>query len=280
MTLLNKEHAPWSTSKRDLAAKCGYAFKLRYIDKLRVTKGTHAVVGVAAHRLQELILLGDAPSDALEKTLLEAPDLTEKEIQTVSAFLPNCEDFRTRMKLFCDKHEIVETYYEQAWAIDFDFNPVEWNHPNCMFRGVVDYALLTATRHLIVIDHKSGRVHPVDKYGRQLDAYAVLGLSVLPDIKGCQAALHYIATKDIVWNHMRSEKVIRGLLRNALKEDLAARLASLDGYEPRLNKFCKWCDFLEHCPTGTEAVASEKEKKRVETNARARQRRLEKKLAK
>ena len=274
------EHAPWSLSKSDLAAKCPYAFKLRYLEKVKRASGTHAQIGIAAHEVQEFILNDMVPKVALETALNNMPNLTVKEIETVESMLGNMASFHERMQRFRKKHDVVEVFNEQKWAINRQFEPVDWKDPDAFYRGIVDYAMLTRGGYLVVMDHKSGRRHPVEKYSRQLDSYAVLGLSMYSDIKGAHAALHYIKTGDIDWHFMRKTDVIQGLLRAALVEMLSVRAAKLPGYPVTPNKFCKWCDYIEHCPTGLEKVATEKEAKRLETNRKARERNAKKRAAK
>lgn len=274
------QFTPWSISKSDLAAKCGKAFHLRYVDKLPRTTSEASRVGTAAHRVQELLLVGHAPKEALQKGLAEAIDLTSKEVEPVEALLGNMVDFVARLSRFKEKHNVVEEFYEQQWAVNRKFELVKDDDPDVFVRGVVDYAARTASNHIIVIDHKSGRRHPVEKYAKQLDLYAIFALAAFPDIGGVHAALHYIATKDIDWHHPRSARDVRKVLQPHLVEYLRQRADNLKGFEPRVNKLCGWCDYIEHCPEGTAFVAEQKEMKRVETNRRAREKRAEKKAVK
>lgn len=271
------QFAPWSISKSDLAAKCPYAFYLRYVSRLPRTAGTASKIGTAAHRVQELLLQHKAPREALDEALTEAEDLTHAEIESVEGLLGKMTDFYARIQRFKERTNIVEEFYEQNWAINSKFEAVPDDAPDIFFRGVVDYAMLTAGGYLIVIDHKSGRRHPVEKYAKQLDAYAVLGLAAHPKIHGVHAALHYIATGDIDWHHMRKTPQITKVLRPHMSEYLRTRAAGLQEFAPRVNNLCGWCDYLEHCADGKAAVAAKKEERRLATNKKARDRRASKK---
>jgi hypothetical protein len=278
MSMLDR-FAPWSISKSDLAAKCGRAFHLRYVQRLPRTTSEASRIGTAAHRVQELLLRGLDPKEALAQGLAEALDLTSKERLAVEALLPNMVKFKSRLDSFKDKHGVLDEGFERDVAITKTFARAENDASDVFVRGVIDYDLHTKSDYVVVIDHKSGREHPVEKYSKQLDLYAVLVEAARPCIKGVHAALHYIATGNIVWHHPRPVATIRKTLRPHMMEYLATRANSLGTFEPRVNALCGWCDYLQHCPEGTAAVAAKKEEKRVATNTRARERRVEKKRA-
>jgi hypothetical protein len=254
MSLL-EEYAPWSISKSDLAGKCPFAFYLRYVVKTKRVEGTHAKVGITAHRAQELILRdGMAPNAALEVAFAESPNLTSNEIAATEELKDALGAFTLRMDRFKEKHGVVQEFYEQKWGITRDYKSTGYEDADVFFRGIVDYAMLTSSGYLVVVDHKSGREHPVDYYGRQLDAYAILGQAEFPHIKGVHASLHYMKTKNLVWHHLRRTDEIHGVLTAAHKEVLARRAEELEGFKPKVNKFCKWCDYLDHCETGQQAL--------------------------
>lgn len=246
------EHAPWSLSKSDLAAKCPYAFKLRYLDKVARKEGTEAKIGVTAHRAQELVLKGSAPLEATATALAESPNLVHSEISSVESLVGAYGSFYERMQRFKEKWNVVQEFYEQQWAVDRDFNAIDYFDEKAFFRGVVDYAMLTADGYLVVVDHKSGKRRPVDYYSRQLEAYCVLALAHMPDLKGVHGALHFIKTQDIDWHIMRKRDEITGVLRSALREMLKRRADDLAGFEPKPQSLCKWCDYRENCDAGTE----------------------------
>ena len=249
-------------SKSDLAGKCPYAFGLRYVDKVPSKSGTHAKIGIAGHRVAELVLKGDKPKEALAQSLAEYDDLTSKEQDKVTALLPAITTFYAKVQDFKHKQGVVDEFLEQQWAVDAQFNAVDWNSPDAFFRGIVDHALLTDKGYLIVIDHKTGRRRPVDYYARQLDAYAVLAVAQMPELKGVQGALHYVGAEAIDWYVMRKREVIDGVLRSSLVELLQRRAAGLGAYEPNPNYLCKWCDYLEKCDAGNEYVQLTKKKKK------------------
>lgn len=254
MSLL-EEYAPWSISKSDLAGKCPFAFYLRYVSRVPRAEGTHAKVGITAHRAQELLLRDKLPpNEAMATALAESPHLTSSEVAATEELKVAMSDFSSRMERFKEKHGVVREFYEQKWGITREYKRTDYEAKDVFFRGIVDYAMLTASGYLVVVDHKSGRRHPVDYYGRQLDAYAILGQAEFPQIKGVHAALHYMKFGALDWHHLRRTDEIHGVLTAAHKEVLQRRAEELAGFQPKVNKFCKWCDYLDHCETGQQAI--------------------------
>jgi hypothetical protein len=250
MTSLLDQHAPWSISKSDLAAKCSLAFHLRYSDRLERLEGTEAKIGTAAHTAQEFALKGDDPKVALAKSLAKHTELTSKETEVVESLLSAYAGYAERIKRFKERKGVVEELVEQKWALDRSFKAVPWDDPTVFFRGVVDYAMLTGDGYMLVHDHKSGRERPVSYYQKQLDSYAVLALAQRPDVKGVQGALHFMKTKNIVWHTMRDATSIRNMLQPWLIEMLTQRANKLAQRTPTVSPLCKWCDYRDHCPDG------------------------------
>lgn len=262
MTDFLHSFAPWSLSKSDLAAKCPYAFKLRYLDKVARREGKEAKIGTAAHTVQELILRGEDPRIALQAAFDEMPQLLEEERAVVEELLPAYTAFYERMQRFKDRYPVRAEYFEQEWAVNENFEAVPYDSPEAFFRGIVDYALVTEQNYLIVIDHKSGKRKPVSNYANQLDSYAVLGLAVHPELTGVHAALHYMKAKELDWHTLRRAHEIRSMLKSYTRDFLRKRAEKLEGYPTQTSPLCKWCDYLQNCPTGNEYLVQAKSLKR------------------
>lgn len=268
MTDFLNAFAPWSLSKSDLAAKCPFAFKLRYLDKVPRKEGKEAKIGTAAHRVQELILRGEDPRHALEAALTEMPQLLEEERAVVEDLLPAYTAFYERMLRFKDRYPIKAEYFEQEWAVNRAFEAVPYDSPDAFFRGIVDYALHVEQGYLVVIDHKSGKRKPVSNYANQLDCYAVLGLATFPELTGVHAALHYMKAKELDWHVLRRADEIRKMLKSYTRHLLTERAERLEGYNPKPGPLCKWCDYLQSCPAGNEHLVSAKSLKRSKKTSR------------
>lgn len=257
-----KRFAPWSLSKSDTAAKCGSAFAYNYIHKLPRVTSEAAQVGVAAHRVQELMLQYVPPLAALAQTFEEMPELTSVERDKVRALLPAMQKFCVRILRLADTTPLVSIELEKKWAIDWDFKPVEWEDPTALFRGVLDVVIERQDGYVMIIDHKTGKRREVEYYTNQLDAYAVLVHAHLPHIKGAQGALHYVKTEDLDWHIMRRDNTILSLLRPWLKGLLEGRANSLGDFKPRVGPLCGWCDYRQHCDAYKVVLAAKEAKKK------------------
>lgn len=266
--ILLDAHAPWSLSKSDLAAKCTLAFRLRYIDKIRSgSSGTEAKVGVAAHRVQELLLQGVAPRDAIEQTLQEIQDLTSKEVETLRGLLEALIAYAKRIEDYKLRTGVVQELYEQEWAIDRNYQACAYDDPKALFRGIVDHGLLLADDAFVVVDHKSGKQREIDYYQKQLDAYAVLALAHLPQIRGVRAGIHFMKTKQLEWHTTRSRDVIENMLRPWLLHLLTSRAALLETHTANPTPLCGWCDYKDSCVAGSEFLAQREVNKKAKAKA-------------
>jgi len=223
---------------------------LRYIDKIKGgPKGSPAKIGVAAHKVLELAIQGDALNSALEKSLTEyQEELTETEVEDVRALMSNIDSFMQRFSRLTAKHGMQELFVEQTWAITPNFEACAYDDPAAMIRGIVDLAVLLRSGQLLIVDHKSGRPAAVTKYMTQLDVYATMGLSRLPNVTAVQCGVHFLKNEKIDWAAVRTPDYIRTILRPWLLNFLNQRALGLEGYAPSIGRHCAWCDYKQICP--------------------------------
>ena len=254
-------YAPWSLSKSDTAAKCPLAFKKQYIEKQQRAEGTHAKIGVAAHRVQELLLMGEDPDRCLAQGLADNPRLTDKEIETVKALMPALVSFCKRIDSFADRHPIKEVHLEQKLGIRKDGSACAFDAPDAFFRGVIDFVIILESGRAVIIDHKSGKVRPIDYYAKQLDAYTVLVMAHFPEIIGSQGALHYMGAEHIDWYVTRDRATTQKMLVPYLMGLLRERAERLGEFNPKLSNLCGWCDFKHLCDAYAGSIYFKKEPK-------------------
>lgn len=244
--------APWSPSKVDKAMQCALAFHYRYTDKVKQSSNTYSRIGTAAHRAQELILEGSGATDALKIAVDESTDLTNAEIEKVRMFRDALVGFHKKLERFKHKHGVTKVMLEEKWAITSNFEPCDFFDKTGMVRGVVDLALLTKDGYVIVIDHKSGKKKPVDKFQLQLDTYAVMALAHFPECKGVQPALHFMAHEKILWDSMRERDHITDVLQPWLQQRLTRAGEKVVDRTPGTGWWCGWCDYKSMCPAWDE----------------------------
>lgn len=257
-TLPLLKHAPWSPSKVDKAMQCAYSFHKLYTDRVPRTSNTYARTGVAVHRAQELILEGKKATLAVEQAIEESTDLTHDEKELVQTFIDSMVAFSARLERFKRKHGIEKILLEEKWAITADFEPCDFKDPRAMIRGVVDLAMVTGQGYVIIIDHKSGKKKPVNKFALQLDTYIVMAHAHFPECKGVQAALHFVAHSDIKWDTPRKPAQITKVLRPWLKNHLITATNHVTERTTHTGWWCNWCEFKPQCPAWNENGENDK----------------------
>lgn len=242
-------YAPWSPSKASLAAQCGKAFKLRYIDKIKGEgQSTAARIGNVAHRVQELALQGTSVSEAIKEATAENTELTHSETETVKTFAEAVGIFLGKINTFGHQHPIKETHTEIALAITPDFKSCDYKDPEAMIRGIVDVALLLDSNHLIIIDHKSGKKHAMSKFATQLNIYTIMGYAHFPDVKGVQTAINFMAhDAEVKWAAARTPKYIEDVLQPWLTKYLTTKVQKLKTFDANITPLCGWCDYRQIC---------------------------------
>jgi ATP-dependent exoDNAse (exonuclease V) beta subunit len=249
------DHAPWSPSKLDLAARCPKAFKFRYVDKIKTsTKGSAAKIGTTAHKAQELSIEGASTKEAFEQAIQQySSELTNAEVEQVNSFAPAVDEFNSFLARFKSKYNVKAIYAEKEWAIDADFKACSYADKAAMIRGIVDLVIILDNGQAVIIDHKSGKKKPVESYATQLDTYAILALAHHPEIKAVQCAIHFMAHEKVEWYVLRRRDDIQSLLHPWLVGLLNKRTEGLRDYLPIVKRWtCGWCDFLKVCPEGNQ----------------------------
>lgn len=243
------KNAPWSVSKASLAAQCSKAFDYRYVKKERgLPSGTESKIGTAAHRVQELVIQGVNVNSAIAKALEEDTTLTHSECEAVRAFESAYVKFKDKLDAFARTHPIKEIHTEKKLAIDINFQPCDYNSPDCLIRGNIDVLIITESNNVIVIDHKTGKLKPIFKHKVQLDTYLLFAAAHFPEMQGFQAAIHSLKYQNqIDWAEARSREYVVTKLQPWLLEYLEKQAAGVETIEAKLTPLCGWCDYRNSC---------------------------------
>jgi CRISPR/Cas system-associated exonuclease Cas4 (RecB family) len=247
-----------------------------------------ATIGVVVHKTLELALSDNfdnasppiSPAQRVKTSMAIAIDtypyeekkkdtaapLTHDEIEQVSAFFDQIVTFIAKMDDRKKRFGSRMTFQERQWGISPTFmatpffdpyqpKPKEGEAPlpvkhQTFFRGVVDYGMFTTSQHMIIIDHKSGKVKPLDKTASQCKAYCVMAVVQHPEIKGVQTAINYILHNEEPWNPHVSASEIRREYFPWLLSFVMENARNLLNPEPRPSKgwYCSWCGYKPICP--------------------------------
>jgi hypothetical protein len=259
---LAKDFAPWSISKAGLEGTCPKQFQYKYIDKTAAEVAAHSTsrVGTTAHKILELCAGGTSKKAAIT-TAVEENKLTINEIETLATMQDNIDAFLVKFDFFCKENGVTEVLLEKQWGLDSDGNAVGFKDPNCFFRGVVDLGVVTRDKDLVVIDHKSGKASDIskgDKYKKQLNSYAVMGLANVGDIGGFRGAINFLQGKDLIqWLPYVDAEHIKNRLTPWLFRhinEMAANLVAQYEARPKLRWPCEWCSYQLSCSSYQEMV--------------------------
>lgn len=254
---LAKQYAPWSVSKAELAETCPKQFELKHI--LRAPEEAVAQankVGTAAHSVLEY-RIGGADLKTAKQMAFEASPLTSTELEDLRVLEDAIEAFVVKFDRFCSVYGVTKVLREQKWAITAAGLPTDFKAPDAFFRGVVDLCALTRDGMLAVIDHKSGVAKDIkrfNKYNKQINGYAVMGLANLPKIQGVRGAIHFLQGPEalrIQWMDPVDASRIQKLLLPWLF-DFVNKCAGNLATQPYVAKpsLRKWpCDFCPYRPS-------------------------------
>lgn len=249
-------HAPWSFTKLGTLEKCGLQYDYKYGTQKQpeLVQFAESRVGVAVHKALEVALQGFPVAKAMELARGEL-ELSTQECEDLDARVDQIEGFVKRMDVFKKKHGVTETCIEEKWGVydDLTWSGFFGRERKPLFRGMVDFAMLTRSKDLIIIDHKSGKQRDLEHYTSQLKVYAVMGLARFPEARGVQCAINFVMPDQLVWGKFASAAKIREEYVPWMQEYLTTVCAELlKAPAPNKTKLCDWCGYRPICPAHKE----------------------------
>lgn len=253
---------PWSISKLGTIEKCSLQYDYKYGRQKQpeLVQFAESRVGTAVHKALELALGGANVSAAIAQAI-DMYELSSVETEEVDARVDQIEKFVERMAAFRNKHGVQEDCVEQKWGMGTDlawtgFFGDKKRDAKVFFRGVVDYAMYTRSRDLIIIDHKSGKARGLEYYQTQLRVYALMGLARFPEARGVQTAINFVLADQIEWDKFAPAEKIRKEYAPWLQEHMSKVCAGLlEEPTPNKTKLCDWCGYKPICPAHREVTS-------------------------
>lgn len=261
ISALARKHAPWSFSKMELAESCPAQFRHKVILKSAAAPApSDTKVGIVAHSVLEHRVQGK-PAGYANKVAVEKNPLTSNEREMLKLLDESIEDFLKRFDRFCKTHGVTQVFCENDWGFTDEYASAKFFGNDVYFRGKLDLGALTHDRDLYLIDHKSGIAKPLErdqKKRQQLQAYAVLAHSNVPDIAGVRGGIHFMQGDPelrIQWTPYIPAERITSMYTPWLFQRINAAADNLtEPYEARPAKKmprgwpCGWCQYQKDCP--------------------------------
>lgn len=262
-----RQFMPWSHSKVALAEKCPAAFQRRYVHRAASVEGTEARVGTAAHVFLEHRLDSADAVTAHEKAKTAVKAMTSEELETLKERTLQAEAYITRAEAFRNKKLVAREGLEVRLAVDMKGAPCGYEDSAALMRGSVDHLIVQRDHKALIIDHKSGREHPIGHYAAQLDVYAVLTVQNHAHVQSVQAGVHHVQTGGLLWKRPAPRAQVQQVTLHWMIQRIKMAARGLEGFPARTSPLCAWCDYHAQCPDGIALISVEDAAKKRNKNA-------------
>lgn len=168
----------WSYSRLKDFDECRLKFALKYIVKLEEEPSEAMLRGRKIHKLAEDYIRGDIPPDPFPKPLKKFEEL------------------------FRWAREDKQFFVEEKWGFTSRWEPTGFftykpASKRIWLRSVVDAGrYFHEDNHLVIIDHKTGKLYEVDE--GQVELFALAAMARFPGVKTVETRLWYLDSGDEV----------------------------------------------------------------------------------
>ncbi|MCX5788456.1 MAG: PD-(D/E)XK nuclease family protein [Elusimicrobia bacterium] len=261
----------FSPTRLETYRNCPRQFKFKYVDRVKVDKGTgvEALVGTCVHSAFEELYRARAHEKVLseEETLAVFADAWTKGVQkevTIRDAKYTLGDWR-RVGEKC-----VRDYYRAHAPFDADTtldverrigfalpvtDPASGDTVECRIEGFVDRLARGKDGCLEIHDYKTGGSLPTQAQKDkdwQLALYEVAAREAWPDTTGVRLIWHYVRHGQTIVSTRTPEQL------TALKSEVARLIGAIEAevarkddpqaFKPVRGPLCDWCDYRDLCP--------------------------------
>jgi hypothetical protein len=200
-------------SKLDVFRECPAKFKYQFIDKIKETRQSDALVrGSRIHDECEAYVRGWV-----------------KELPT------ELEKWQEAMDMLRD----AKATPESAWGFNRNWELLpDWFHPDTWLRAKSDCHYLSIPTKLVIIDFKTGKYRVPST--EQIELYAICGHAVYPQVEEVIAEFWFLDTDQTYTKTYTAEHLM--LLRKKY-EDYFAPIFTEEQWKPVPSRDCKWCSY-------------------------------------
>jgi len=215
-TKVTKKFTAWSHSRLKEYEDCPLKAKIDHLDKIKEPKGPALLNGQRVHK--------------------EAEDYVSGRLKKLPASL----------KLFAAEFKALQKIskrvaLEGELAFDKTWRRCDWFAPETWLRLKMDAYYVDSDR-LILVDYKTGKVHPENM--EQLDLYAVVGFLIHPEVSVVDAQLWYLDQGEV---NARSYTLKEAGRLQKIWTKRPAKLLADSTFKPRPGSGCRWCWYSQGC---------------------------------
>jgi hypothetical protein len=140
----------------------------------------------------------------------------------------------------CRKIASLPLTIEEEWGFKENWEPVSWDHPECMLKMKLD-AFHVSPKHGLIIDWKSGKPSPIKHIG-QGQLYTIGASHMFPGLESFTASFYYV-DHGVVKSHTYKKPDIAKF--QATFERRVERMCNDKIYKPVSNKWnCANCGMV------------------------------------
>ena len=216
----------WSFSRLSIYQQCPFRAKLAYIDRipeperpLPKGKTEHANDrGSRIHDAAEYYVRG-------ETLMIEEMGKFEAEFKKLNAMFKE-----GRVQL------------EGEWAVDTDWNPVNWRSSDAWGRIKLDALVFLDPTHAVVIDYKTGRKYGNEvSHAKQGQLYQLAAFLRFPELEVIDVEFWYLDQDEITRTRYTREQGLRFL---RYFNEQAIEMTTIEEFKPKPNMYsCRWCPY-------------------------------------
>lgn len=202
----------WSYSRYQKYKQCPFAAKCAFIDRIKEPENEAMSRGNIVHKMAE--------------------NHTKGIIKTLPTELAKFKKQFTELR-----KEKAEA--ESQWCFNSLWKKVDWFARDAWCRIKVDaHRLIAKTQTLVIVDHKTGRIH--DEHSEQRSLYALGGLLLYPEAKFVRAEHWYLDSGD-----QRVDEFPAFALPDLQREwvEKTKPMLSDKRFAPSPGNHCRWCAF-------------------------------------
>ncbi len=248
----------YSHSKLQTYENCPLAYRLRYIERIKVRKeGVEAFLGSRIHDALEALYrdvgMGKFMSLPIILSIYEtAWDTAWHDNISIVRKEYQAQDYR------CLGAKYISDYYQryqpfnQSKTVELEhFCQIALGGGKVSFRGYIDRLDFTGENECEIHDYKSSKRLPTQQYldkDRQLALYQIGVEQMWPQITKVHLVWHYLAFDRELRSYRTGDEL------KSLEDELIETVAQIESatkagkFEPKVSRLCDWCDLHEYCP--------------------------------
>lgn len=210
---------PFSYSRIATFKKCPAKYNWSYIDKIDVP----FIPSPAMER-------GSRIHDSLEQFMNKHTDMLDPEIH---------EHYG---QFFFSIRENYTVQPEAKWAFNWQWEPCDYDDPNCMVRGFMDLKFVPEEENIQVYEYKTGKQY-VDEHRHQMLLYGVAALLQHPQKEGVDVTAVYLDLKknDKIYYPASMMFEYKPAFKREFRE-----IEDCEEFIPKPQFSCRWCQFSKN----------------------------------